>query len=382
MAIDPRIPMMGEATPFESPFETQRNALALRQAQTQMQEAGEDRMLEMLRKGREVLASSYDEPSYQRGLQTLQRLGIPTNDMPRNFDANYVASEGKALLTFQQRLEMQRRQLFQQDNRLLAASPYTGEVEMIYEGPQAPPKPVEPRLSEVVDPKNRNRRLRVNINEYVPGGSLGDPGVYGVSEYDKPPAGGGGAVFDPNEVKHVITDESGNVRMFNARGAQIAAPGDIGRPSAAYERTQAQRAQMKQDIDSTISELKNAVKPNGLIEESTGSGAGAAADAVAGFFGYATPGAIAVGSLQPIYDKVLKMVPRFEGPQSDKDTQSYREAAGQIANPAVPKETKLAAAKTILRLMEARRDQFTTQDAAAGGDGGASGVDTNNPLLK
>lgn len=187
MAIDPRIPMMGEATPFESPFETQRNALALRQAQTQMQEAGEDRMLEMLRKGREVLASSYDEPSYQRGLQTLQRLGIPTNDMPPTFDPRYVENESRALLTAEQQ---HRQQLFQHDGDVFGVNPFTGQVNELRRGVQAPPpapKPIEPRLSELVDPKNPMRSLRVDLNTYQ-GGSLGDPGVYGVSSIREPKA--------------------------------------------------------------------------------------------------------------------------------------------------------------------------------------------------
>ena len=40
-------------------------------------------------------------------------------------------------------------------------------------------------------------------------------------------------------------------------------------------------------------------------------------------------------------------VPRFEGPQSDRDTATYREAAGNLANPNIPVETRIAAFKTI-----------------------------------
>jgi hypothetical protein len=55
---------------------------------------------------------------------------------------------------------------------------------------------------------------------------------------------------------------------------------------------------------------------------------------------------------------VLKMVPRFEGPQSDKDTQSYKEAAGQLADSTLPREIRKEAGRTILRLMKERKDQF------------------------
>jgi hypothetical protein len=57
-------------------------------------------------------------------------------------------------------------------------------------------------------------------------------------------------------------------------------------------------------------------------------------------------------------------VPRFEGPQSDKDTQSYREAAGQLADPTLPTAIRKEAGKTILRLYERRQGQFTREGAA------------------
>jgi hypothetical protein len=168
---------------------------------------------------------------------------------------------------------------------------------------------------------------------------------------------------DAKVVASTTTDSAGNVRRFNKFGEQI---GEVnkgaGKPSATYERTQALQKQLTQDLALTIRELENAVKPKGLIEQSTGSGAGALVDASRAFFGGATEGAIAVATLKPIYDRVLKIVPRFEGPQSNKDTQSYENAAGQLANPAVPNEIKLAAAKEILRIMKERQAQFISRD--------------------
>lgn len=72
-----------------------------------------------------------------------------------------------------------------------------------------------------------------------------------------------------------------------------------------------------------------------------------------------------MAQLKPIADRVLKMVPRFEGPQSDKDTQSYRDAAGNLADPTIPAPVKKAAAKEILRLMQARKGQFVSPDASS-----------------
>lgn len=137
------------------------------------------------------------------------------------------------------------------------------------------------------------------------------------------------------------------------------------RPSAFAEKTEFQRRQTIIELDRTIRELENAAKPGGLIDKSTGSGVGAATDVAAGFVGVATPGAVAIGRLQPIADMVLKMVPRFEGPQSDKDTQSYKDAAGQIANPNIPNKIRRDAAMEIVRIMRARKDQFVLSGSEA-----------------
>ena len=167
------------------------------------------------------------------------------------------------------------------------------------------------------------------------------------------------------------------------RGGGANAPGVIGsaRPSALSEKTTTQRTQMGKDLGFAITQLSDITKDGGLIDQSTGSGAGRLADVGAGFFGKATEGAIAIGKIAPIADLVLKMVPRFEGPQSNKDTQSYKEAAGQLADATLPTKIRKEAGKTVLRLMQERRDQFVTRDMAAEGAGGG-GVDTSNPLLK
>lgn len=130
-----------------------------------------------------------------------------------------------------------------------------------------------------------------------------------------------------------------------------------GRPTPAAEKAQIDARQRSANLETTIKELRDISAPGGLIDQSTGSGVGAATDVAAGMFGVAMPGAIAIGKLQPIADLVLKSIPRFEGPQSDKDTQSYKEAAGRLANPTVPTKIRKEAAQTIIRLMEKSRAQ-------------------------
>ena len=174
-----------------------------------------------------------------------------------------------------------------------------------------------------------------------------------------------------NQIDRVVTDESGATRFFNKFGQEITPTGATGqpsaiqgKPSATFEKTRAQKQQLTKDIDLTINELSEVTKKGGLIDQSTGSGAGRLVDVGARFVGQALPGDIAIGKLQPIADMALKMVPRFEGPQSDKDTASYKEAAGQLANASLPREIRKAAGIEVLRLMKARKNQFVTQNMA------------------
>ena len=187
--------------------------------------------------------------------------------------------------------------------------------------------------------------------------------------------------YGPDVVANTVTDAAGNVTQFNRFGEVIGKPGAIGKPSATFEKTAALQKQQGRDLGLAITELESATKDGGLIDKSTGSGAGRLVDVAAGFAGQATPGAIAIAKLKPIADMALKMVPRFEGPQSDKDTQTYKEAAGQLADPSLPTEIRKQAGKEVLRLMKARKNQFVTESMANEGIG-AGGVDTSNPLLK
>ena len=160
-----------------------------------------------------------------------------------------------------------------------------------------------------------------------------------------------------------ITDAAGNTRLVSPyTGAVVKDMGAIGKPTATHEKTVAANKKLASNLDEAITELEKATADGGLIDKSTGSGIGAGVDWTASLFGKATPGSIAVGAMKPIFDLVLKMVPRFEGPQSDKDTQTYKEAAGELANPNVPNERKKIAGKEILRLMKARKGEFISKD--------------------
>ena len=179
---------------------------------------------------------------------------------------------------------------------------------------------------------------------------------------------------NPKVVTRQVVGEDGKVTNFNRFGEVVSTVAGAGKQSATYAKTQAQQKTLDADRKLVLSELTEAVKEGGLIDQSTGSGAGRLIDAGAGFFGKATEGDIAIGRLQPIADIVLKTVPRFEGPQSDKDTASYKEAAGNLANPNLPREKRKAAANEIIRLMQKRQGQFITPDMASGNTAVPAGI--------
>jgi len=181
-----------------------------------------------------------------------------------------------------------------------------------------------------------------------------------------------------------VAAEAGQTAEATARGQSVVRREDqplrvqeAGQTVSAQEaaRIQVREAEARraetEKLNTAISELERISRPGGLLERSTGGGLNAILDSVFDFFNAPTPGAVAIGSLAPIADIVLKMVPRFEGPQSDKDTATYQNAAGRLADPTVPNETRLAAAREILRLFKDRRNQFSYSADGAAASAGA-----------
>ncbi len=113
---------------------------------------------------------------------------------------------------------------------------------------------------------------------------------------------------------------------------------------------------------------------NTLIDAATGSVAGAARDRLVGVFGYAPTGAQATAQLKILQANLMTSMPRMEGPQSDKDVQLYREAAGQIGDPTVPRETKKAAIRMIRQL----NNKYIERASAPAATGGSSIEDLIN----
>jgi len=114
-------------------------------------------------------------------------------------------------------------------------------------------------------------------------------------------------------------------------------------------------------------DILNQVK--NLLDTATGSGLGAVRDIGAGLVGISTEGAKAAGSLKILAAKLTMQIPRMEGPQSDKDTALYKEAAGNLADSTLPVEIRKSALATMAELNEKyspeNREQVTQQNPPA-----------------
>jgi hypothetical protein len=103
-----------------------------------------------------------------------------------------------------------------------------------------------------------------------------------------------------------------------------------------------------------------------LIKKSTGSGIGAGVDTLARLFGVGTNGAQAIAQLNTMSYPFKYMIPRFEGPQSDKDTNLYVEAAGDFANPKKTQAERLAALQGMIFILK-KYDKEGKNDWSFGG---------------
>jgi hypothetical protein len=126
--------------------------------------------------------------------------------------------------------------------------------------------------------------------------------------------------------------------------------------SASQAEAEAKKGAAGRNVLSIIDEIEpldetgKPIPGKSLLERSTGSGVGSMVDWGARQVGVVTPGAQAIAQLKPYEAMLVSAMPRMEGPQSDRDVQLYREAAGQVADPTIPVEMRRAALSSLRAL--------------------------------
>lgn len=138
------------------------------------------------------------------------------------------------------------------------------------------------------------------------------------------------------------TAEQGRLnREATAEQGRLNREAQAGKAGTKEAEAQAQRVR---DANDALGLLDQAEK---LVPSSTGSYIGAGLDTAAAAFGKSTEGAKSAAQLKAIEGMLVSKMPKMSGPQSDKDVAMYRQMAGTIGDPTIPRDTKLAAIQTI-----------------------------------
>lgn len=139
-------------------------------------------------------------------------------------------------------------------------------------------------------------------------------------------------VYPDNSVKEVASPAGQPVVKSTTTAAQQSAKNE--------ENTRIQR------VETIIPEIRT------LLSKATGSYLGAGADLLANTVGISTEGAKATAQLKTLSGQMVAAMPKMSGPQSDKDVAMYKDMAGNLSDPTIPIETRLAALETIEKLNE------------------------------
>ena len=148
-------------------------------------------------------------------------------------------------------------------------------------------------------------------------------------------------------------------------------------PSLTNEQNRAASAEFNKKLRANIENAKDSFGLLKSAAETLSSGkpsSGRLENIVTGtgeFFGVGGPSSKADATLQILGTKLTSKVPRFEGPQSDKDTALYQAAAGDLGNANKPIASRLAAIQTMIEL---------NQKYYPNGDWGS--IDITGPITK
>jgi hypothetical protein len=156
--------------------------------------------------------------------------------------------------------------------------------------------------------------------------------------------GGGGSGGDKASNYQVFQDNQGNLTRVNKLTGESSPLGSGGREAASVTKAGQDAAKQQgasQDALATIAEARK------LLPRATGSGLGAGVDSLYRLTGSTNEGMKANRALKQLSGQLTMTVPRFEGPQSDKDVAAYKEQSADVGNESLTREERLAALKQV-----------------------------------
>ena len=154
------------------------------------------------------------------------------------------------------------------------------------------------------------------------------------------------AKIELEQKKGVVQQFGDGMYMVYPNGSAVpisSAAGPVTKNTTAPAIKQAQQEEgiRTQRVDAVLPEIKS------LLSNARGGYASAGVDFVGGALGYSTDNAKTTAQLKALSGQLVALMPKMSGPQSDKDVQMYREMAGNLADPTIPTETRMAALETI-----------------------------------
>ena len=157
------------------------------------------------------------------------------------------------------------------------------------------------------------------------------------------------AKIELDQKKGTVQQFGDSMYMVYPNGSAVpisSAAGPVTKNTTAPALKQAQQEEgiRTQRVDAVLPEIKS------LLSNARGGYASAGVDFVGGALGYSTDNAKTTAQLKALSGQLVALMPKMSGPQSDKDVAMYKEMAGNLADPTVPTETRLAALDTIEKL--------------------------------
>ena len=127
-------------------------------------------------------------------------------------------------------------------------------------------------------------------------------------------------------------------------------------PSLSPAQNRELQGKFAEDLRKNVKNAKDAFTTIQAVSDILGSNkpsSGRAENILTGtreFFGGGGEQSKADAQLKVLGQKLVQQVPRFEGPQSDKDVASYQAAAGDVGNPNMPIASRMAALQVLVDL--------------------------------
>jgi hypothetical protein len=160
------------------------------------------------------------------------------------------------------------------------------------------------------------------------------------------------AKIELEQKKGTVQQFGDGLYMVYPNGSAVPINSPTGQPVVKSTTTAAQQS-AKSEENTRIQRVETIIPEiRALLSKATGSYLGAGADLLANTVGISTEGAKATAQLKTLSGQMVAVMPKMSGPQSDKDVAMYKDMAGNLSDPTIPIETRLAALETIEKLNE------------------------------